>query len=772
MSKRSLKASKEGLRIAKEAFEKTGMTQDELAERVGLSSRQSVWKFFSSRPIERYVFKEICFYLDLCWDEIADLPNNELSKLVKTQPLENLSIKSLVFLMRSTLQEQIKSECNILQSPLAQTQPLLEEIYILTTLFIQPSNQRWLEISDFQTAQSQLERPNLARVTEDAVPGMELIAKHNKLMILGKPGAGKTTFLQYIALQCIQGNYQADLVPYLIQLRSLFTDISEEKEVSLLELILNLGERCNLSQEQTLKLIKEGKFLLLLDGLDEIPEAETGKFFQDVSQFVKLYYKNNIIITSRSGFQKFYFQGFTYVELADFSTSQIEAFVQKWFTAMSNDPNIGSQKADQFLEELEKPLNQPIRELAVTPILLNLLCSVFQERQSFPTKKAKLYQAGLDILLKRWDQARGIHRDQIYRSLSLTDKIKLLCEIAYTTFSEEKLFFESHDILPIIENYLQDLPEANPDLETLWLNSEAALKAIEFQHGILIERAKDIYSFSHLTFQEYLTAKKIVTNSEPKKLKNLAKEIGNYRWREIILLTASMLPNADFLIENIKANIDKIVLENRDLQEFLTQVKQKAESLKLELNLTAIRAFYLTLFQNRDFNLAISLDKNFASFQNLATGLDLDYCLARAWLESQNLVNQPDFKKFLNLCFSLDLENRFCLDKSFQTAIKKLKNKLPHPEQEKTEIQTWWQIEGKNWVEEFRLILGEYRQIGYDAYLNPQQKEIWQQYYYANQLLVECLHSDCIFSSQLRENIEKNLLTYCRPESEELGVRG
>jgi predicted NACHT family NTPase len=767
MSKRSLKASHEGAIIAKEVFEKTGMTQDELADKAGLSSRQSVWKFFTGRPVERYIFKEICFLLDLPWDEIAELPQRELGReLGKTfspQSFENLSVNGLVSMMRASLKEQIQFECNQLQSPLAQTQPLLEQIYILTTLFPQPSNQRWLDVSDFRTGQSELERPNLTRVTEEAVPGIELISQHDKLMILGKPGAGKTTFLQYIALQCNQGHYKGDLVPCLIQLRSLFTDILEEEEFSLLKIIINLGKRCYFFEEQTLTLLEEGKFFLLLDGLDEVAESETDTIFQDVTQFIKKYYKNHIIITSRSGFQKYYFPGFNYVELADFSSSQIKDFVQRWFNAMASEPAIGNKKAAEFLEQLEASNNQPIRELCVTPILLNLLCSVFQESSSFPTKRAKLYQAGLDILLQRWDQARGIHRDQIYHNLSLVDKIRLLSQIAATTFTQEKYFFESSDILPIIENYLRSLPGASPDLETLWLNSEAALKAIEFQHGLLIERAKDVYSFSHLTFQEYLTARKIVLTPDPnireQELRKLAENTLNYRWREVILLTASMLNNADFLLENMKKVIDDIVEKNQDLQDFLQRINEKAESLNLFSSLPALRAFYFTLFQNRDFNLAISLDKNFASFQSLAEVLDLDYSLARAWIDSINLVNKPDFRKFLNLCFSLDLENRFSLDKAFQSALNQLKNKLPDPEADKTQIQTWWQTQGATWVEEFRCLLIEYRNIGYDGYLNQQQKIIWQQYYHANEFLVECLHGDCSLSPHVRDAIEQGVLS-------------
>ena len=65
MAKRSLKASEAGRVTAKKAFERTGWTQEYLAYQVGLETRQSVWKFFSGRPVDRNIFIDLCFQLDL-----------------------------------------------------------------------------------------------------------------------------------------------------------------------------------------------------------------------------------------------------------------------------------------------------------------------------------------------------------------------------------------------------------------------------------------------------------------------------------------------------------------------------------------------------------------------------------------------------------------------------------------------------------------------------------------------------------------------------------
>ena len=81
------------------------------------------------------------------------------------------------------------------------------------------------------------------------------------------------------------------------------------------------------------------------------------------------------------------------------------------------------------------------------------------------------------------------------------------------------------------------------------LDSEAILKAIESQHGLVVERARGIYSFSHLTFQEYFTAKYIVDSQKKLSLPTLVKQhFLDPKWREVWLLTTEMLTDAEELV--------------------------------------------------------------------------------------------------------------------------------------------------------------------------------------------------------------------------------
>jgi predicted NACHT family NTPase len=176
----------------------------------------------------------------------------------------------------------------------------------------------------------------------------------------------------------------------------------------------------------------------------------------------------------------------------------------------------------------------------VTPLLLTLICLVFQHGDELPAKRSELYEKGMNILLAKWDKYRDIKRDEIYRNLSPYEKIKLLSHVASATFEQSPYYlFEQHTVQRHIADFLGTLPDADPDSEQLFHDSEAVLQAIGVQHGLLTAQAQGIYSFSHQTFQEYLVARKFVSRTEPHHLEKLVSHIRK-RWREVFLLIVEM----------------------------------------------------------------------------------------------------------------------------------------------------------------------------------------------------------------------------------------
>ncbi|BAZ24625.1 putative signal transduction protein with Nacht domain [Kalymmatonema gypsitolerans NIES-4073] len=554
MSRRSLQASPEGMKKAQAALIRNSLTQQALAEELSIS-RQPVSKFFQGKAVDRYIFVTICEKLGLEWDEIASV-----SSLPGADDAASTSqIESLVKTVREKIHNSIARRCGIIRL-LNQEQPIrLDAIYTHVNVLERVTGRRRLSIAQLHDCcQQQFERFDLSNIYQKSVTGLEAVERYDKLMIWGKPGSGKTTFLKWLAIECNLGEFRGDAVPIFITLKEL---AEASGQPSLLDYITAQFEECGVVEPQAVQtLLSQGRAIILLDGLDEVRQADLHRVFQEIRAVSTRFSANSIVITCRIAAQEYTFEQFTEVEVADFDDQQIASFAAKCFQAQ------GSVKAQRFVQKLQE--HQPLKELATNPLLLSLLCLVFEETD-FAANRYQLYQEGLDLLLKKWDAKRGIERNQLYKQ-SRQHKEDLLSEIAWTTFERGEHFFNQKLVDPRIPHHIHTFPEGSTFLETLQVDSEDILKSIEAQHGLLVERARGIYSFSHIIFQEYFAAKKIVASPPHQAdaaLQNLVRHMAEKRWREVFLLAVEMLPNADDLLQLMKRQLDTLASDEKQYEE-------------------------------------------------------------------------------------------------------------------------------------------------------------------------------------------------------------
>ena len=160
---------------------------------------------------------------------------------------------------------------------------------------------------------------------------------------------------------------------------------------------------CDVSADQIAGLFKHGKTLVLLDGLDEVKVEHNSHVIKQVRDFSDKFRTNHFVITCRIAAKDYTFEKFTEVEAADFDDKQIATFARKWFQAKE------PAKAKEFIQQLRE--NNRIRELATNPLLLTLLCLVFEESAKFPSLRSELYEEGVDILLED-----GMKRERLSES--------------------------------------------------------------------------------------------------------------------------------------------------------------------------------------------------------------------------------------------------------------------------------------------------------------------------------------------------------------------
>lgn len=383
--------------------------------------------------------------------------------------------------------------------------------------------------------------------------GLDLVKQGQNLFILGKPGAGKTTFLKYITVQAARK--QLPRIPIFVSLNQ-WADSGWGKgnKAALLPFLVEQFDICDFPNADLFLdyLLRAGRALVLFDGLDEVKQEKDQRrrltlLLQD---FARKYDQSQHLITCRIAASDYVFDGFVDVEVADFTPDQVQEYARNWFGEHE-------KKFAAFTTELGKPENKGIVELCNIPLLLSLLCLTFDNVMRFPLNRAELYEDALETLLRKWDSHRQIQRDEIYRLLSHKRKLQLLMHIAIPTFEKGELFFRQRDLEQRIATYLTTLPSA-PSADNL--DGTTILKAIEAQHSILVERAQGIYSFSHLTFHEYLTARTLAENQGKEVIEKLIRvHLTDQRWREVFLLTASLLADADGFVNALCQTINGII---------------------------------------------------------------------------------------------------------------------------------------------------------------------------------------------------------------------
>lgn len=199
------------------------------------------------------------------------------------------------------------------------------------------------------------------------------------------------------------------------------------------------------------------------------------------------------------------------------------------------------------------------------------------------------------------------------------------------------------------------------------------------------------------------------------------------------------------LLWQMKKKADALVAEDEKLQQLLTWVNEKSLLVGSSYKRMKVRAFYLTLFRVLGLGFARNFDptRGGASARQFALSFDRVSSLA---LDIAFILNSKfDPANVLVSVFTLDLEPEL------KHALQQLQSELPDPDKHREKFEEWRQTNGQAWVEKIRNILG------HDLQFSKPQKELLQQYYDENKLLMECLNKARDLSPEVVKNIEATL---------------
>ncbi|MEM1256766.1 MAG: GUN4 domain-containing protein [Cyanobacteria bacterium P01_H01_bin.21] len=391
------------------------------------------------------------------------------------------------------------------------------------------------------------------------------------IAIVADPGYGKTTLVRYLTLNYANFSYKKHralaLMPIPIFLRSIYLYIESEREPRLPDIIVEQLER--LPQFQPMHLssawfeeqLQSGRCLVMLDGLDEVPDEKRHKVSQWISWQMHAYLKSQFLVTSRPhGYNSEEFQGVQKVGIYSFNQTQIDSFIDKWYFVVNRqkwrilllenqereeesyrlskefvDLQVKSEAA-AAAADLKKQITQipTLKKLAANPLLVTIIAATHRAFESLPKRRVQLYRKVLNLLL----EDRPNRRDTRLTFSYARDNLDLLRPIAYNLTIKSKLQFTAQDAELWIGKRLNNLNSSSE------ITVKRFLHEIQTIAGLITGGESNLYQFSHKTFQEYLTAVEINNRGEGKAL---IKHFDSPALEEIICFYAAITDATPFV---------------------------------------------------------------------------------------------------------------------------------------------------------------------------------------------------------------------------------
>ncbi len=391
----------------------------------------------------------------------------------------------------------------------------------------------------------------------------EVVKRHDRLVILGDPGSGKSTLMRFLALKHSQALFKgqtdagADLGPARFPILIRIADYAEHGMPLGKSLSDFLADYCCMHECPKTGLadmlgaeLASGNCLILLDGLDEIVSAdERRSVVQRIEDFVRRYgnHPNRFVISSRiAGYRSAPLgELFAHYAVQEMDEPQVRRFLERWCPAVEE-----AQTGDLSTEARESVSRREIegimkavisspgvRRLAANPLLLRILALIHRTGAQLPQKRIDLYRLAADTLARTWRTAQGVPESALVKDEYLTP---LLSKMAYwlhdkkpTGIATEREVFEVLGEEWARLNYLPwNDDDSNPKIKE---EINKFLIAVREHTGLFVERAPKRYGFMHLTFEEYYAARYLIARSKTRATL-IRKHLHNPRWNEPILL--------------------------------------------------------------------------------------------------------------------------------------------------------------------------------------------------------------------------------------------
>ncbi len=384
----------------------------------------------------------------------------------------------------------------------------LDQVFV--DLRIDPSNPQKFNLDPVARKELAGNRPVWDFLRGDKSGAQQAMA----LSIIGPPGCGKTTLLQHVAVTLAANRQRRHRVraytPVLLLLRDHIKTVTQERPPALGKLVQDYFADAGLSA--TLKPphgwfekeLEGGRCMVLLDGLDEVADADQRRAVSAwVDNQITNYPRCRFVLTARpQGYSDAPLARAHVLEVQPFNAEQVRRFVENWYLANEAVASGGReddgvrQRATKDADDLLRRLRAlpSLAALTVNPLLLTMIAMVHRYHGALPGSRVELYAEICEVLLGRWRQTRGVQDP-----LKSAQKLVVLRPLAAHMMERKIRDITTAEAMSVVAEPLARVGVAGDAAQKF-------LSDLQAGSGLLLEREAGQWSFAHLTFQEYLTA--------------------------------------------------------------------------------------------------------------------------------------------------------------------------------------------------------------------------------------------------------------------------
>ncbi|WP_430496840.1 NACHT domain-containing protein [Micromonospora trifolii] len=397
-----------------------------------------------------------------------------------------------------------------------------------------------------------------SRIRDSTVQIADCLAPGGRLVILGAPGAGKSTLVSKLSHDLVTNSDPTlpQLTPLILILRDIVDGLTRGGS-SIVDYIV---DRCkdpyNIEPPENAieYLLLNGRAVVIFDGLDELVDTSLRtKAVRLIEGFVSRYPLTPILITSRRvGYDAAPLNEsvVTVAILSDFDEEQVEQYASNWFRLDDSIP-AGDRFAlkDSFIRD-----SAMVRDLRVNPLMLSLLCSMYATERYIPRNRPDIFEKCATMLFERWDRMRGIESGVPFGA-HIRSAVQ---HLAWELFTKQK-YGGAMPRRELIEKLAAEFfGKRHQDLDLARDEAERFLDFCTGRAWVLTDvgatETEPRYGFVHRTFLEFFTAEHLIRTREssPRRvLQALGRRLEREEWEIVAQLALQILER------NVSSGADK-----------------------------------------------------------------------------------------------------------------------------------------------------------------------------------------------------------------------